>query len=189
MKTLKTTSTHLIIITLVIIFIISSAIFSIGCSTHTYSDRIGNIEYSFQYRCDDKVNPYNPLFHDPWSSGNMETESHTTIEVEVVGLENNPNAQVIQNFIDFYVNNPNIFNFKTQNITIGQIGGISAEGVRYFYSGYTSISVPYVGIFLTFRYKNYVFQVDFLYPGWYEDTDEAFNLFKDTFTVNEIQPQ
>lgn len=191
MKNSYSYSNYLVKIMLLISLTLLVTTFSIGCSYRVYQAKIDNIEYSFQYRKNDNVNPFNPLVRT--CSENIEDgvhiNSHIKIKGNKLGSTDNVSKQVIQDFINSYESNTCIENFNTRNMTVGQIAGINAEGIKYYYDGYTSVQVPYEGIFIIFVYKNIIFNVDFLYPSIDEDLDEAFDVFKKTFEIRECIPR
>jgi hypothetical protein len=174
-----------------VLMMILVATFSVGCSNRTFRDKINYIEYSFQYHHKDKVNPVNPLiktYADNIEDG-LHTNSHIKIKATEINSTSNSHTQFIEDFIASLNTNTYIKNFNTQNITIGQIAGLNVQGVKYFYNGYTSVPVPYEGIFIVFEYKKILFQADFLYPSIDEEINGVFILFQRTFKIEDNSPE
>jgi hypothetical protein len=155
-----------------------------SCNSHVYEGKVKNIEYSFQYWKTDKINPINPLVKT--YSENVEDDSHLNITETKTDSSNDNPISVIEKFVSSYSNNSYIHDFHTQHTTLDRIAGIDVKAIKYFYNGYTTVSKPFEGLFLVFYYKDFVFQVDFLYPAEKGQLNKTVDLFKDSFTIKEV---
>jgi len=81
-------------------------------------------------------------------------------------------------------------NEYVSNLEIGERGtiiiiGMIVEYVYYYYKGYTTVPLYYEGKFASFVYGDYVVDIDVLFKEGNLDTNIAFDLIVDTFTIRE----
>jgi hypothetical protein len=187
MKNIFVTNNHKFVKLLVVSpFVLIFSILSFGCGYNVYNAKYYAMEYSFQYRKSDYVNPRSPfteIDYFPGKARPIENGSHINISTKI---DSQNNKQRIDAFTLAYYNNEHIKDFSFKVIQVTEMIGCEMEGISYSYTGYTTIPVSYEGIFVTFKYKEFAFEVDFLFRGGEKDTETAFNLFKATFKIKEI---
>jgi hypothetical protein len=175
-------------ILLVLVFITISLS---GCTYKTYTGDIGNATFSFQFRKNDCVNPPDEFLGDfdpprPLPEGcSYYPDSHINIDI----YDKNPyiyNAEMsLEDFIYSLLGNDYLRDLEVRERGTVIIAGMTAEYANYFYTGYTTVPLYYEGKVASFVYGDYIVDIDVLFMEGNLDTDIAFNLIVDTFTINE----
>jgi hypothetical protein len=188
-----------ILLAMVLMLVFFSTTFS-GCSPYeTYTGTIGGASFSFQHRKDDMVNPYDPygtwsgISHPPpevlrITEGQYYPDHHIKVEVRA-GESAEKSAE---NFLEPLSKNQYITDLKVWERGTVTIAGLPAQYIRYTYYGYTTVRVPYEGIFASFVYNpaynghsSRIVDIDVLFKQGNGDTDIAFHLLVDTFKIKQ----
>lgn len=177
---------------LLLVLILTSISLS-GCTYKTYTGNIGDAKFSFQYRKNGCVNPPEPYstVGDPPDGlqipegCSVYPDSHIIIDVyERRGLA--IDAWISLDLILASLRNNKYLNdleITEQGTVI--IAGMTAEYATYYYTGYTTVPVYYWGKAASFVYGDYIVDIDVLFIARGSDTDTAFDLIVDTFTIKE----
>ena len=171
-----------------------------GCTYKTYTGNIGDAKFSFQYRKNDcvtsydpySVNPYNSYLTDSepqWSIRSINTcfSPDSRINVHVYGRRGLTNDAWISLdlFLAYLSNNKYLKDFAIRWRGTVVIAGMTAEYAYYYYEGFTTIPVYYMGKAVSFVYGDYIVDIDVLFTEYKMDTDIAFDLIVDTFEILE----
>lgn len=158
----------------------------IGCGSdyETYREKVDGVEFSFQYPKNVSINPPNPWARINWvHPPNINYDSHINVIAIKVSDTNISNSDIIDNFISSYNNNEYLSDFNIEERGLITIADANADYITYSYTGYTTVPSPYLGKFLTFSTKGLIFEIDLLFEWVASDTDEAFDLLIETFTI------
>ena len=183
-------SKSVVIVTSLLMILLAIAMSFGGCTYKTYTGRIGDATFSFQYRKNDCVNPkpYDPYsgMYDPpppIPEGGFYPNSHINVDVSLVD-NRIPDAKTsLEHFVSALETGEYIRDLEIMDRDTVTITGLTAEYVHYFYTGYTTVPVPYEGKFASLIHKGYIVDIDVLYVEGWLDTDEAFNLLVKTFKI------
>jgi hypothetical protein len=180
-----------VIVSLILVFI---TVGISGCTYKTYTGDIGNATFSFQYRKNDCVKPYNPYAEFSEShplpptgvtAGCSSSDSHINIYIYGKrGLANDSEVS-LELFLTYLSGNEYLRDLEVKERDTIIIDGITAEYMNYYYEGYTTEPVGYEGKFISFVYGDYIVDIDVLFPMGNVDTDIAFDLLVETFKIRE----
>jgi hypothetical protein len=158
-------------------------VFLPGCSYKTYSGRIENATYSFQYRKDYQVNPPNPLSTSTVITDPLDPEAF-------ISVITHPGKEIETSLGSYRLKqDPESINkFRIVKKDTIEIAGFIAQHIVYSYEGYTTIPIPYGGDFASFEYKENTIEIHVLFPsliGPWGNGSEAFDLLVTTFKIEE----
>jgi hypothetical protein len=186
----KCKTTVFILLPIVILISISLS----GCTYKTYTGNIGDATFSFRYRKNDCVKPYNPYAEFSEShpipptgvtEGCSSSDSHINIYIYGKrGLTNDAEIS-LELFLANLSGNEYLRDLEVIERDTIIIAGITAEYVNYYYEGYKTEPVGYEGKFISFAYGDYIVDIDVLFPMGNLDTDIAFDLLVETFKIRE----
>jgi len=185
---------YITIIFVLLLALILTSISLSGCTYKTYTGNIGDATFSFQYRENDCVKPYDPYseLSDPpllprtgITEGCSSSDSHINIYIYGKrGLTNDAEIS-LELFLSFLFGNEYLRDLEVRERGTVVIAESTAEYVNYSYEGYTIEPVFYEGKFISFVYGDYIVDIDVLFQTGNPDTDIAFDLLVDTFTIND----
>ena len=171
------------------IALISILLFSINaCSRTAYEDytyetfysRAPDPLFSFEYSADYQLFPHSRFLFK--SGGPMPPRLTGGVLISIAtyeGLDSNH----LDSFIAYMNAQKGIIFFSKDERRVIHLDSIEAESIHYGYNSYDTAPVTYEGTFISFMYKEFVIDVDFLSYTGSLLLDEAVNHFIETFKI------